>query len=76
LQGEEFGVAPAAPVNASTRKYGSEYSEALHANEQVIACDPNLGLAWRNKGDVLKALNRPAEAEQAYKRVRELDYTG
>jgi len=47
--------------------------EALKAFEKVTELDPQEPAGWLYKGEVLKALGRQAEADEAYARAGELD---
>ncbi len=48
--------------------------EALNAFERVTELDPQEPAGWLCKGDVLKALGRQAEADEAYSKAKELGY--
>jgi tetratricopeptide (TPR) repeat protein len=48
--------------------------EALKAFEKVTELDPQEPAGWLYKGEVLKALGRQAEADEAYARAGELGY--
>jgi tetratricopeptide (TPR) repeat protein len=48
--------------------------EALKAFEKVTELDPQEPAGWLYKGEVLKALGRRAEADEAYARAGELGY--
>ena len=48
--------------------------EALKAFEKVTELDPQEPTGWLYKGEVLKALGRQAEADEAYARAGELGY--
>ncbi len=50
------------------------YEEALAAYEQVIPLDPKNANAYHNKGLVLDKLGRSKEAQQCYKKARQLGY--
>lgn len=43
--------------------------------EQAILMDPNLAVAYNNKGLTLERLGKPKEARQAYKKARQLDFS-
>jgi tetratricopeptide (TPR) repeat protein len=53
------------------------YEEALAAYEEAIrlkhASISNYASIWEKIGDVLTALERPHEAQQAYEQARQLD---
>jgi Flp pilus assembly protein TadD len=42
------------------------------AYDQAIACNARDAFAWRNKGNLLKGLDRDAEARQALEKASEL----
>ncbi|HEY1354534.1 MAG TPA: tetratricopeptide repeat protein, partial [Ktedonobacteraceae bacterium] len=48
------------------------YSQALAAFDQAIQFDPSFAAAYRERGDLLKALKRPTEALGAYDTAIEL----
>jgi tetratricopeptide (TPR) repeat protein len=50
------------------------YEEALAAYEQAIRLDPNLALAYSNKGFALYGLKRYQEAGQAFEKARQLSF--
>jgi serine/threonine protein kinase len=50
-----------------------KYEGALAAFEQAIRLDPNLAIAYDNKGLALANLGRSREAKQAYDMARQLD---
>ena len=52
----------------------NNYEEALKAFEMVTELDPQEPAGWLYKGDVLKALDRDFEADDAFTRARELGY--
>jgi tetratricopeptide (TPR) repeat protein len=46
------------------------YTDAIKCYDEAIEIDPEYVLAWSNKGDALKALNRDTEAERAFANAR------
>jgi tetratricopeptide (TPR) repeat protein len=50
--------------------------EALKAFEMVTELDPQEPAGWLYKGDVLKALGRQAEADEAYAKAEDMGYRG
>ena len=52
----------------------NNYEEALEAFEMVTELDPQEAAGWLYKGDVLKALGRDSEADDAFARATELGY--
>jgi Flp pilus assembly protein TadD len=46
--------------------------EALVAYNESLALEPNSSKAWSDKAIVLRALGRPAEAQNAKRRAKEL----
>jgi tetratricopeptide (TPR) repeat protein len=52
-----------------------KYTEAIDAYNEAIRLDPNLAVAWGNKGLTLEALGRTSEAEAALARAKELGAT-
>ena len=48
------------------------YAEALAAWDGALALSPTFVAAWINKGAILRALGRVAEAEVAEQQAREL----
>jgi serine/threonine protein kinase len=50
------------------------YEEAFDAFEQAILLDPAFDLLYDYQGDTLKQLGRQVEAEQTYKKARQLRY--
>jgi hypothetical protein len=52
------------------------FEEALAACDQAIRLDPNSALAYNNKGFALERLGRKEDAQQAFKRARQLGYHG
>ncbi len=52
------------------------YEEALATLDRAIYVAPNYSLAYYNKGLVLQRLNRESEAQAAFKKARELGYSG
>jgi tetratricopeptide (TPR) repeat protein len=51
-----------------------KYEAALEALTQLTDIDPNYGPAWDLAGQILKALGKSDEAEQAFQQARELGY--
>ena len=52
------------------------YDEALKYYERALQIDPADGYAWYAKGEALKALDRQAEADEAYAKAKKLGYQG
>lgn len=53
----------------------NRYEEALKAYDNATSLNPNYAEAWFDKGLVLKALNRDAEAGAAFARARKMGYS-
>jgi len=53
-----------------------KYEERIEMSEMAIQLDPNLAVAWNNKGEALKLLGRTTEASAAYAKAKELGYNG
>ena len=51
------------------------YEEAITAYDQAIHLDPNNTFAYNNKGLALQQLGKNKEAQQAYKRAKQLGYS-
>ena len=62
----------AAFTEASLLIQRGRYEEALQSMEEATDLDPENGIFWQYKGDVLRELGRLPEAEAAYSRSREL----
>ena len=54
----------------------ARYEEALATYLEGSRLEPNNAGIWRSIGDVLTALERPQEAQQAYEKARQLDSGG
>jgi Flp pilus assembly protein TadD len=52
------------------------YTEAIQAYDEAIGLDPRNAAACYNKGYVLEALGRTAEAKEAYIKAQELGSAG
>jgi len=53
-----------------------EYLAAVKYYDSAIKVDPEDEYAWYNKANALRMLHRNSEAEAAYKKARELGYSG
>lgn len=53
-----------------------KYEDAIQAYDEAIRLDPNLAVAWNNKGKALEALGKTAEANAAFAKAKELGYEG
>ena len=62
---------PEVPLGMALYKL-ERYQEALAAYEQATAMNPSFAAAWHNKGLLLRALGRNAEAEAAERQFSEL----
>lgn len=49
------------------------YEDALAYIDRAIGLHPSDSVEWMHKGDILKALGRGAESEEAYARAREIN---
>jgi Flp pilus assembly protein TadD len=53
-----------------------KYNEAIQVFNEVIKLDPQNAEAWGDKGYALELLNKTTEADVAYTKAKELNYTG
>ena len=52
------------------------YDDAILAYDHAIRLDPNYAFAYHNKGVTLQHLKRNSEADAAFKKAKELGYSG
>jgi tetratricopeptide (TPR) repeat protein len=73
LVGEELSAVEMA-LKSQSLSYLGRYLDGLACSDRSLQINPDLGLAWNNKGMALSGLRRHEEALECYDRALELDH--